>query len=148
MTAARSIRVRGVVQGVGFRPFVFRLAHANSLAGWILNEAGGVDIHVEGSEPALETFLSELASRPPEAAQIAGIDVQPSDAIGLSEFSIRESCRNGHLSTRISPDLPVCPACLAEMFDPVDPRYRYPYINCTNCGPRYSNSRTTGRKRP
>ncbi len=138
MTAARSIRVRGVVQGVGFRPFVFRLARANSLAGWVLNEPEGVDIHVEGPEPAVESFLSELASRPPAAAQIAGIDVQSSDAVGLSDFTIRESHRNGNPSVRISPDLPVCEACLAELFDPADPRYRYPYINCTNCGPRYS----------
>jgi len=138
MTAARSIRVRGVVQGVGFRPFVFRLARANSLAGWVLNEAEGVDIHVEGSEPALQTFLSELASQPPAAAEITGVDVRSSDALGLSDFTIRESHRNGNPSVRISPDLPVCEECLAELFDPADPRYAYPYINCTNCGPRYS----------
>jgi hydrogenase maturation protein HypF len=138
MMAARSIRVRGVVQGVGFRPFVFRLARANSLAGWVLNEPEGVDIHVEGSEPGVQSFLSELASRPPAAAQIAVIDVQSSDAVGLSDFTIRESRLSGNLSVRISPDLPMCEACLAELFDPADPRYRYPYINCTECGPRYS----------
>ncbi|MGI8958192.1 MAG: carbamoyltransferase HypF [Bryobacteraceae bacterium] len=138
MTAARSIRVRGVVQGVGFRPFVFRLAHANSLAGWVLNEEGGVDIHLEGTEPALDAFLHELEAQPPPAAQIAVIDVRPSEAAGLKEFTIRESRRNGHPSVRISPDLPVCEACLAELFDPADSRYLYPYINCTNCGPRYT----------
>ncbi len=138
MTAARSVRVRGLVQGVGFRPFVFRLARANSLAGWVLNEAEGVDIHVEGSEPAVQNFLSELASQPPVAAQITAIDVRSSDAVGLSDFTIRESRRNGSPSVRISPDLPICEDCLAELFDPADPRYRYPYINCTNCGPRYS----------
>ncbi len=138
MIAARSIRVRGVVQGVGFRPFVFRLARANSLTGWVLNQAEGVDIHVEGAEPALETFLSELAARPPSAAQITAIDIQPSDAAGLSDFTIRESRRKTNPSVRISPDLPVCEACLKELFDPADPRYLYPYINCTNCGPRFS----------
>ncbi len=138
MTAARSIRVRGVVQGVGFRPFVFRLACANSLAGWVLNEAGGVDIHVEGPEPAVQTFLSELVAQPPAASQITAIDVQASDAVGLSGFTIRKSRGNGNPSVRISPDLPVCESCLAELFDPADSRYRYPYINCTNCGPRYS----------
>lgn len=138
MTAARSIRIRGVVQGVGFRPFVFRLARANSLAGWVLNEAEGVDIHVEGSEPAVQSFLSELVAQPPPAAQITAIDVQASDAVGLSGFSIRSSRGNSHPSVHISPDLPVCQACLTELFDPADPRYRYPYINCTNCGPRYS----------
>lgn len=136
--AARSVRVRGVVQGVGFRPFVFRLAHANLLAGWVLNEADGVDIYVEGPEPAVENFLSELALHPPPAAQIAFIDVQSSGAVGLSDFRIRESRRDGSLSVRISPDLPVCQQCLAELFDSSNPRYRYPYINCTNCGPRYS----------
>ncbi len=138
MTAARSIRVRGVVQGVGFRPFVFRLARANSLTGWVLNQTEGVQIHVEGSEPALQSFLSELTSRPPAAAQIADIDVQLSEAVGLGDFTIRESRVYGNPSVRISPDLPVCQACLADLFDPADPRYRYPYINCTNCGPRYS----------
>jgi hydrogenase maturation protein HypF len=138
MIEARSIRVRGVVQGVGFRPFVFRLARTNLLAGWVLNEPEGVDIHIEGSEPGVQSFLSELVSRPPAAARIAAIDVQSSDAVGLSDFTIRESRRNGNLSVRISPDLPVCEACLAELFDPADLRYRYPYINCTDCGPRYS----------
>jgi hydrogenase maturation protein HypF len=126
------------VQGVGFRPFVFRLARANSLAGWVLNEAGGVDIHVEGAEPALDAFLYDLASQSPPAAQVMAIDIKPSDPVGLADFTILESCRNGHLSVRIAPDLPVCDACLAELFDPADPRYFYPYINCTNCGPRYS----------
>ena len=138
MTGARSIRVRGVVQGVGFRPLVFRLAHANSLAGWVLNESGGVDIHIEGAEPDLDAFLHELMSRPPAAARIAGIDIQASEVSGLREFTIRESRRNGHPSVRISPDLPVCEECLRELFNPADPRYLYPYINCTNCGPRYS----------
>jgi hydrogenase maturation protein HypF len=136
--AACSIRVRGVVQGVGFRPFVFRLAHANSLAGWVLNEEGGVDIHLEGTEPSLAAFVHSLKTQPPPAARITAIDVQPSEASGLRGFTIRESSRNGHPSVRISPDLPVCDACLAELFDPDDPRYLYPYINCTNCGPRYT----------
>jgi hydrogenase maturation protein HypF len=138
MIAARSIRVRGVVQGVGFRPFVFRLAHANSLAGWVLNEEEGVDIHLEGAEPALDAFLHDLSAQPPTAAQITGIEVRSSEAAGLKEFTIRESRHNGHPSVCISPDLPVCEACLGELFDPADPRYLYPYINCTNCGPRYS----------
>ena len=84
MTEARSIRVRGVVQGVGFRPLVFRLALANSLAGWVLNENGGVDIHVEGAEPDLDAFLRELTLQPPAAASIAGIDIQASEVSGLT----------------------------------------------------------------
>jgi hydrogenase maturation protein HypF len=118
MIEARSIRVRGVVQGVGFRPFVFRLARTNLLAGWVLNEPEGVDIHIEGSEPGVQSFLSELVSRPPAAARIAAIDVQSSDAVGLSDFTIRESRRNGNHAVRISPDLAVCEECLVELFDP------------------------------
>ena len=135
---ARSIRVRGVVQGVGFRPFVFRLARANELAGWVLNEPDGVDIHLEGAEAALEAFLRDLELQAPAAAQIASVDVRPAAHAGFTEFTIRESGREGRRSARISPDLPVCDECLRELFDPADRRYRYPYINCTNCGPRYS----------
>jgi hydrogenase maturation protein HypF len=117
---------------------VFRLAHANSLAGWVLNESGGVDIHIEGAEPNLDAFLRELTLQPPPAARISDIDIQASTVSGLTEFTIRESCRSGRPSVRISPDLPVCDECLHELFNPADPRYLYPYINCTNCGPRYS----------
>ncbi len=138
MTAARSIRVRGIVQGVGFRPFVFRLARANSLSGWVCNEEGGVDIHLEGAEPCLNAFVRDLARESPPAAQIAAIQVEKCDVTGFAEFSIRESRRNGHPSAGISPDLAVCAECLEELFNPADPRWGYPYINCTNCGPRYS----------
>lgn len=138
MITARSVRVRGIVQGVGFRPFVFRLARAKSLSGWVLNGEGGVDIHVEGTDSALDDFVSDLAAQPPPAAQINAIEVSPSEAAGLKEFNIIESRRKGHPSVRISPDLPVCEACLAEVLDPANRRYLYPYINCTNCGPRYT----------
>lgn len=138
MISARSIRVRGVVQGVGFRPFVYRLAKTRSLAGWVLNEQGGVDIHIEGSEPDLEAFLHELSAGAPPAARITAIEVSDSAPSGVSDFIIRESRRNGRPTVRISPDLPVCEDCLAEMRDAHNPRRGYPYINCTNCGPRYS----------
>src|SRR5262249_1840732 len=135
---ACSVRVRGVVQGVGFRPFVFRLARANALTGWVLNEPGGVDIHLEGAESGVEAFLHSLTTQPPAAARITKVDVQPANQAGLSDFTILESNHTGIRSVRISPDLPVCDDCLSELFDPNDPRYRYPFINCTNCGPRYS----------
>ncbi len=135
---ARSIRVQGVVQGVGFRPFVFRLARANSLTGWVLNTSEGVDMHVEGSDSALDTFVHDLAAQAPRAARIASVEVGSAEFAGLKDFSIRESHQHGHTSVRISPDLPVCDDCLAELSDPGNPRYRYPYINCTNCGPRYT----------
>jgi hydrogenase maturation protein HypF len=138
MASACSIRVRGVVQGVGFRPFVYRLARANTLNGWVLNGEEGVEIHLEGTEIGLEAFVRDLRTQSPRAATIAEIDVQPIQPVGLSEFTIRDSQRRQRPTARISPDLPVCDECLEELFNPSDPRYLYPYINCTNCGPRYS----------
>lgn len=138
MPSACSIRVRGVVQGVGFRPFVYRLAQANTLAGWVLNGDQGVEIHLEGSQERLNDFIRDLKCSPPQAARIAAIEVQQALPEGLGEFTIRESVRLERPTVRISPDLPVCDECLTELFDPDDPRYLYPYINCTNCGPRYT----------
>src|SRR5579862_1842887 len=137
MPNAYSIRVRGVVQGVGFRPFVYRLARANTLAGWVLNGEEGVEIYLEGAEPGLQAFVQDLKN-PPPAATIAAIEVHPAAPVGLSEFTIRKSQRLERPTVRISPDLPVCDDCLKELFDPANHRYWYPYINCTNCGPRYT----------
>ena len=138
MASACSIRVRGVVQGVGFRPFVYRLACANTLNGWVLNAEEGVEIHLEGAETGLEAFVRDLKAQPPPAASIAEIDVQPAEPVGLHEFTIRTSQRRERPTVRISADLAVCDDCLKELFDPANPRYLYPYINCTNCGPRYT----------
>ena len=138
MNSARLIQVRGVVQGVGFRPFVFRLAQANTLAGWVLNATEGVEIHLEGAESAMDAFVRDLRRQPPPATRITAIDISPIEPSGCRGFTIRESRGSGVPSVQISPDLPVCHACLAELFDPADRRYLYPYINCTNCGPRYS----------
>ncbi len=138
MISARSVRVRGVVQGVGFRPFVYRLARGHNLAGWVLNGEEGVEIHVEGAPATLSAFMDDLRLQAPPAARIAEIEVHQTDCEGSSDFTIRESKRKHRPSVRISPDLPICGECLKELFDPADPRYLYPYINCTNCGPRYS----------
>ncbi|MGH9356578.1 MAG: carbamoyltransferase HypF [Terriglobia bacterium] len=138
MTAACSIHVRGVVQGVGFRPFVFRLARFHTLVGWVMNGGEGVEIHVEGAEDPLRAFLRDLQTQPPSAALLASINVQSAEIEGMAEFVIRESQKAGQPTVRISPDLPVCEACIDELFRPLDPRYRYPYINCTACGPRYT----------
>jgi len=126
------------VQGVGFRPFVYRLACANTLNGWVLNAEEGVEIHLEGAETGLEAFVRDLKAQAPPAASIAEIDVRPAEATGLHEFTIRTSQNRERPTVRISPDLPVCDECLKELFNPADPRYWYPYINCTNCGPRYT----------
>ena len=138
MATAYSIRVRGVVQGVGFRPFVYRLARANTLNGWVLNAEAGVQIHLEGAQTGLEAFVRGLKAEPPPAASIVEIEVEPAEPTGLREFTIRSSERREHPTVRIAPDLPVCSECLKELFDPADPRHLYPYINCTNCGPRYT----------
>ena len=138
MSEARLIRVRGVVQGVGFRPFVYRLAHAHSLAGWVLNGDQGVEIFLEGVNYDLDAFVHGLSSEAPPAAKITEVQVEAAEPAGLEQFVIRESERKDRPTVRVSPDLPVCADCLRELFDPLDRRFQYPYINCTNCGPRYS----------
>ncbi|MDP9340105.1 MAG: acylphosphatase, partial [Acidobacteriota bacterium] len=137
MARAYSIEIRGVVQGVGFRPFVYRLARENGLTGWVLNAEGGIEIHLEGEEQSLQVFLEAL-KKPPPAASIVTLRVVPTESAGLTDFSIRSSKRNQKPTVRVSPDLPVCDDCLRELFDPHDRRYQYPFINCTNCGPRYT----------
>jgi len=136
--AACSIRVRGIVQGVGFRPFVYRLAHTHALTGWVLNGEQGVEIFVEGAEQDLQAFTDSLKTQPPPAASIAELRVEAAEPEGFREFAIRESERRERPTVRVSPDLPVCDDCLRELFHPADRRFRYPYINCTNCGPRYT----------
>lgn len=135
---ALRVQVQGVVQGVGFRPFVYRLAHRHNLQGWVLNAEDGVEIHVEGASEHLAAFVNALKPHSPPAARIAQLNTDAVDAQGFDDFSIRESARRERPTVRISPDLPVCADCLKELFTPSDRRYRYAYINCTNCGPRYS----------
>ena len=113
MTIARNVRVRGMVQGVGFRPFVFRLASTHALTGWVLNEPTGVHIHLEGAEAAIQKFLRDLESQAPPAARIIAVEVDSAERAGFRDFTIRESQANGRPSVRISPDLPVCGDCLA-----------------------------------
>ncbi|MDQ2857760.1 MAG: carbamoyltransferase HypF [Candidatus Eremiobacteraeota bacterium] len=138
LRSARLIRVRGVVQGVGFRPFAYRLAQRFGVTGWVENGNDGVAIHVEGDEAALDAYERALLAEAPPAARIASLHTTPAAGAGHERFAIRESERGAHPTVRISPDLPVCEACLRDLFDPADRRYRYPYINCTDCGPRYS----------
>jgi hydrogenase maturation protein HypF len=138
MTAAYTLQIRGVVQGVGFRPFVYRLARANGLTGWVSNVEHGAEIHLEGEEPALHFFLDQLKREPPPAVSISSLHLESTDLIGCSEFVIRTSRDQQQPSTPVSPDLPICERCLQELFDPRDRRYYYPYTNCMNCGPRYT----------
>ena len=131
-------QVKGVVQGVGFRPFVYNLARALGLTGWVNNSAAGVELAVQGPAPAVEEFFTRLLSQAPPLAAIH--EVSREDAApepGESEFVIQAS-RAGKRRTLISPDVAVCEACLAEMNDPADRRHGYAFINCTHCGPRYT----------
>jgi hydrogenase maturation protein HypF len=138
MPSAWSIKIRGAVQGVGFRPFVFRLARENSLSGWVLNGEDGVEIFLEGPEQSYLEFLSRLTQDAPPAAQLAKIEVLNCEPAGLRDFAIRESTRRDRPTVRILADLPVCDECLRELFDPSNRRYHYPYINCSMCGPRFT----------
>ena len=126
------------MQGVGFRPFVYRLAREYGLAGWVLNGVNGVTIRLEGGREAIAGLLGALGDHPPPAAVVATIDAVWDEATGITGFLIRESEHGEGPTTRVSPDLAICEACTRELLDPADPRFHYPYINCTDCGPRYS----------
>ena len=132
-----SIHITGVVQGVGFRPFIHNLAHKYHLKGFCLNDAQGVLIEVQGD--MIHEFIQEITSSPPPLSKIEGITSQilVTD-IAYKDFSIRESVFNKENFTLVSPDIALCEDCLQELFDPADRRYLYPFINCTNCGPRFS----------
>ncbi len=144
----RQINVRGVVQGVGFRPFVYRLAHEHDLKGWVLNHSGGVEIEVEGPLPALEDFLRGLTALAPPLARIVGVEATEAPPAGYTSFEIRHSVAQEGLYQLISPDIATCPDCLYELLDPGDRRYRYPFTNCTNCGPRFTIIRDIPYDRP
>jgi hydrogenase maturation protein HypF len=126
------------VQGVGFRPFVHRLAHGLGLSGWVLNGPAGVVIEAEGPREKLEEFLVRLERERPPAAAIHGLEFSFLEPAGFEGFLIRESAGDGEATVPVVPDLATCPECLREVMDPADRRYRYPFANCTNCGPRYS----------
>ena len=130
--------VRGAVQGVGFRPFVFRLAQELALDGWVLNSSQGVFIEVEGAKDSLKAFVFRLEKEKPPRAVIQGSESTFLDAVGYKNFEIRYSDDHGKKIALISPDIAVCGDCLHEMNNPDDRRFRYPFINCTDCGPRFS----------
>ncbi|HVO52098.1 MAG TPA: carbamoyltransferase HypF [Thermoanaerobaculia bacterium] len=132
------LEVRGAVQGVGFRPFVWRLAHALSLAGWVRNDIAGVFIELEGEDGALREFRRALDEAPPPLARIREILENPAPVTKEPGFTIRPSEDAGARTVLVLPDVATCPACLAEVLDPKDRRHLYPFANCTNCGPRFT----------
>ncbi len=144
----KSVRVRGVVQGVGFRPFVYRIAIDAHLAGHIGNDTDGVTIEVEGADEDIATFLVRLSAEPPPMARIDSIGVADLAVTGDTGFSIVSSQVLGRVSTGIPADAATCADCLRELLDPRDRRYRYPFLNCTNCGPRFTITRSIPYDRP
>lgn len=137
-----SITVRGIVQGVGFRPFIYHLAHKYDLHGWVYNSSGGVIIDAEGEQANLARFVRDISEKHPPLAHIESLEVHSALAPqGYKEFSIRESSAAQGEFVPVSPDIAVCPDCVRELFDPHDRRFRYPFINCTNCGPRFTITR-------
>jgi hydrogenase maturation protein HypF len=132
------VAVTGAVQGVGFRPFVFRLANELKLTGYVLNGPGGVEIEVEGFSDGLTGFLRRLRDEKPPQATIEEIKVEFHPPKGYGKFEIKESDTLGAKTTQVLPDLATCPDCVREALDPQDRRYRYPFTNCTHCGPRFS----------
>jgi hydrogenase maturation protein HypF len=144
----RRIQITGVVQGVGFRPYIYRLANECGLAGQVLNDSAGVDIEVQGPPSAIEGFLSRLQPEAPPLSRIVTFDVSEIPVNGDSEFRIVQSHGTKEQKVLISPDVAICSDCLREMFDPADRRYKYPFINCTNCGPRFTIVRDIPYDRP
>ncbi|MEJ2735129.1 MAG: carbamoyltransferase HypF [Anaerolineae bacterium] len=146
--ARKQISVRGVVQGVGYRPFVYRLAHEHGLTGWVLNHSGGVEIEVEGAPGALDAFVHDLTAQAPPLARIVAVEVAEAPVEGSDRFEIRHSVAQEGRYQLISPDIATCADCLHELLDPGDRRYRYPFTNCTNCGPRFTIIRDIPYDRP
>jgi len=132
------IRYQGTVQGVGFRPHIYRLARAYNLSGWVKNDSSGVVVEVEGEPEGIEWFLKASVDQAPVLARIKSVEQSKISPNGEKEFVIRESERNDVVSTQVSSDACTCEDCLKELFSAEDRRYLYPFINCTNCGPRFT----------
>jgi hydrogenase maturation protein HypF len=142
------LRVRGTVQGVGFRPYLYRLAGELALGGFVFNDAHGVVAEVEGSDTAIDMFLARLGPEAPPLAVVEEVVCEPQPAWGESVFAIQESPHGDVPDAPITPDTAVCADCLRELCDPADRRFRYPFINCTNCGPRFTIVRGVPYDRP
>jgi hydrogenase maturation protein HypF len=141
-------RVEGTVQGVGFRPFVYRLAGELDLAGWVLNDERGVLLEVEGPAGSVERFMRRLPAEAPPLAAVERVTAEELAPTGDRGFAIVESERRGEADAPVSPDSATCDDCLRELLDPSDRRHRYPFVNCTNCGPRFTIVRGVPYDRP
>lgn len=134
----KKIHINGIVQGVGFRPFIYSIAHKHHITGWVRNSSAGVDIVANGEAADLKAFISDIQQEPPPLANIDDIQIVSTKPDGFEEFHIISSSVEEGGFIPVSPDMSICPDCLSELFDPNDRRFRYPFINCTNCGPRFT----------
>lgn len=138
-----NLQVRGIVQGVGFRPFIHRLVREHGFSGWVRNTSFGAELELEGEREDLARFADEIRRDPPVLALIESVETAELDGLRhYSGFEIVPSSASETVQTLVSPDVGICPDCLRELFDPSDRRYRYPFINCTNCGPRFTIIKT------
>jgi hydrogenase maturation protein HypF len=142
------VRVDGTVQGVGYRPFVYRLADELDISGWVLNDERGVLVEAEGPAGTVDAFVARLSADAPPLADVRGVEAQDMPVTGEPGFEIVASERGGAASAPVTPDSATCDECLAELADPEDRRYRYPFLNCTNCGPRFTIVRGIPYDRP
>jgi hydrogenase maturation protein HypF len=142
------VSIQGIVQGVGFRPFVYQQAEAGNLTGQVTNTSQGVELEIEGEEEAVEKFLQTLRHNPPPLARITGLQADLRPLAHDTQFNILQSIIQENRSALISPDIATCKDCLRELKDPADRRFQYPFINCTNCGPRYTIIRDIPYDRP
>ncbi|MFH2059870.1 MAG: carbamoyltransferase HypF [Pseudomonadota bacterium] len=138
MNCCMQIKIKGIVQGVGFRPFIFNLAKTHNLLGYVLNNTSGVSIEVEGKKASIETFIEQISAKHPVQAVIFSLKSEEIPFAGYSDFCIRQSDDQEEKFVPISPEIATCKDCLKEIADPEDRRYRYPFTNCTNCGPRFT----------
>ena len=139
MVERLSLKIHGIVQGVGFRPYAHKLIQGYGLGGYIKNTSSGVEMELEGEREKLDKLLKELPERAPRLALIEEMEASFSRELrGFKTFEIESSRREKHSNTLVSPDIGICQDCLRELRDKSDRRYRYPFINCTNCGPRFT----------
>src|SRR5271156_1966587 len=138
IVSRKHIEIRGIVQGVGFRPFVYQVAQSLGLAGYVFNSSSGLTIEVEGGDREVSAFLNRLSVDPPQLAVVTDISVSEAEANGDSTFCILRSRYEVGAFALVSPDLGTCDACWREFGSPMNRRYGYPFTNCTHCGPRFT----------
>src|SRR4051812_49689139 len=138
MRCRKRIILRGIVQGVGFRPFVYRVARRLELTGFARNSSSGLLTEIEGPAEAVADFIQTITSEPPPLARIRGIEVAETPPLGDTAFVIRESLDQFGEFALVSPDIATCDSCRGDFLDPHNRRYGYPFTNCTDCGPRYT----------